>query len=55
MYEKSSKRLCELRELADILEENVRKPERAHGTRWLKHNSRALSLLLLVIQLYVLI
>ena len=46
MYEKSLKCLRELRELADMLEENVRKPERAHGTRWLQHMSRALQSLI---------
>ena len=47
MYEKSPKRLRELKALADILEEAVRKPEKARGTRWLQHKSRAVKSLLL--------
>ena len=47
VYEKSPKRLRELRELADILEESIRKPEKAHGTRWLQHKSRALNPLII--------
>ena len=47
VYEKSSKRLRELRELGDIMDETIRKPERAHGTRWLQHKSRALKSLII--------
>ena len=47
VYENSPKRLRELKTLADILEEAVRKPEKAHGTRWLQHKSRAVRSLLL--------
>lgn len=47
MYEKSPKRLLELRRMADIMEETVRKPEKASGTRWVQHKSRALKALIL--------
>ena len=47
VYEKSPKRLRELRSLAEIMEENVRKPDRASGTRWSQHKSRALKSLIL--------
>ena len=47
VYEKSPKRLRELRNFADVMDEHVRKPEKAHGTRWLQHKSRALQSLLL--------
>lgn len=46
-YEKSPKRLRELKELADAMDESIRKPDKASGTRWLQHKSRALSSLLL--------
>ena len=48
VYEKSSKRLRELKELGSTcsLEDAVRKPEKAHGTRWLQHRSRALKSLI---------
>jgi len=47
VYENSPKWLRELKALADILEEAVRKSEKAHGTRWLQHKSRAVRSLLL--------
>ena len=47
LYGKSPKRLRQLRELGEILEEAVRKPERAHGTKWLQHRSRALKSLII--------
>ena len=47
MYEKSPKRLRELQMLAEVMEESIRKPDKANGTRWLQHKSRALSTLLL--------
>ena len=46
VYEKSCKRLRELKELANAMEEAVRKPEKA-GTRWLQHKSRALRSLII--------
>ena len=47
MYEKSPKRLRELQILAELMEESIRKPDKANGTRWLQHKSCALSTLLL--------
>ena len=47
MYEKSPKRLRELQMIAELMEESIRKPDKANGTRWLQHKSRALSTLLL--------
>ena len=41
-----SKSLRELREIADIMEEQVYKPSRANGTRWVQHKSTAASTLL---------
>ena len=32
-YEKSPKRLCELQMLAKVMEESIRKPDKANGTR----------------------
>ena len=44
IYEKSEKR-----ELTDIpiLKESIWKPEKAHGTRWLQHKSRASKFLII--------
>ena len=47
MYEKSPKRLRKLQMLAELMEESIRKPDKANGTKWLHHKSRALSTLLL--------
>ena len=47
MYVKSPKRLRELQMLAELMEESIRKPDKANGTKWLQHKSRALSTLLL--------
>ena len=49
VYQHSPKRLHQLRDLAEIMEERIRKPDRAKGTRWVQHKSRALKSLLLVI------
>ena len=35
-YEKSPKRLREFREMAEVMEEQVRKPDKASGTRWVQ-------------------
>ncbi len=43
VYENSPKRLRELRNVAVIMEERIRKPERATGTRWAQHNHVRLS------------
>ena len=47
VYESSPKRLRELRNLAEIMEEYIRKPDRATGTRWAQHKSRAIKSLIL--------
>ncbi len=47
VYENSPKRLRELRNVAEIMEERIRKPERATGTRWGQHKSRAIKSLLM--------
>ena len=47
VYENSPKRLRELRSLAEITEERIRKPDRATGTRWAQHNSQAIKSLIL--------
>ena len=47
VYENSPKRLRELRSLAEIMEEYIRKPHRATGTRWAQHKSRAIKSLIL--------
>ena len=46
MYHKSPKRLRDLQALADELEENVVKPQKVHGTRWLQHKRNAIKALL---------
>ena len=46
VYKNSSKRLRELKELGSSLEDAVRKPKEAPGTRWLQHKSRALKSLI---------
>ena len=47
VYEKSPKRLRDLQSLAEIMEENVRKPDKSNGTRWAQHKLRALKSLIL--------
>ena len=46
VYSKSPKRLRELKHVGEIIEEGVNKPEKAHGTRWIQHKSRALQSLI---------
>ena len=46
VYEKSPKRLRELKAIGEIMDTSANKPEKAHGTRWLQHKSRALHTLL---------
>ena len=46
-YEKSPKRLREFKAMADLMEDHVRKPEKASGTRWVQHKSRAVKSLIL--------
>lgn len=43
LYEKSNKRLRELKALGEIMHEHVLKPHKANGTRWVQHKSRACS------------
>ena len=42
MYENGAKRLCELKNLAEIIEECIRKPDRATGTCTCTAQTRAL-------------
>ncbi|XP_063970390.1 zinc finger protein 862-like [Lytechinus pictus] len=42
-YRRSPKRLRELSDMADLLEEKIHRPTRVDGTRWLDHRRRALS------------
>ena len=46
VYENSPKRLRELKAIGEIMDTTANKPEKAHGTRWLQHKSRALHTLL---------
>ena len=46
VYHKSPKRLRDLRTVAEEMDEQVTKPEKAHGTRWLQHKKRAVKVLL---------
>ena len=44
VYQNSPKRLHELKNLAEIMEEHVRKPDRATGTRWASRALKSLKL-----------
>ena len=46
VYQKSPKRLRELRALAEALEADIRKLEKAFGTRWSQHRSKAIETLM---------
>ena len=46
LYQKSSKRLQALKELGMALGENVPKPVKASGTRWITHHYNAMKILL---------
>lgn len=46
LYHNSPKRTGELEELASIMETQIRKPQKAHGTRWVQHKLRATQSLL---------
>lgn len=46
LYQKSPKRLRELRKLAETYEESVDKPVKASGTRWIDHKVRAVTVFL---------
>ena len=41
LYNNSPKRLRELRALGAVLEENINKPRKCHGTRWVQHRLTA--------------
>ena len=41
LYQNSPKRLRELKQIAEIMDEQVLKPEKVHGTRWLQHKMNA--------------
>ena len=45
-YKYSAKALCELKEIANIMEEKVARPTDAIGARWVAHLDRALNALL---------
>ena len=42
-YHKSPKKLRQLREVAEAMEEHVTKPARANGTRWVSHKLEAVT------------
>ena len=44
LYQKSPKRLSELRELSETYDKTVPKPSKASGTRWIDHKYRAMEL-----------
>ena len=44
IYQKSPKRISELRELSKVYEKTVPKPTEATGTRWIDHKYRAMKL-----------
>ena len=46
VYRNSTKRLRELKALAEIMEEQIKLPQRAHGTRWVQHKNRAIKALI---------
>ena len=46
LYQKSSKRLHALKELGEALGENVPKPMKASGTRWIAHRYNAMKVVL---------
>ena len=44
LYQKSSERLSEFRELSEAYDKAVTKPSKATGTLWIKHNYREMEL-----------
>lgn len=46
VFERSPKRLRALKDLADVMGEDVQKPARTNGTRWIQHKVRAAKILL---------
>ena len=46
LYQNSPKKLRELRELAYVLEQQVRKSKKSHGTRWVQHKLEASQILI---------
>ena len=42
-YKNSTKRLCELKDVALWMEKHVSKPSRANGTRWVSHKVEAVA------------
>ena len=53
LYQKSPKRLRELRKLAEAYEESVDKPVKSSGTRWIDHKVRAATVFLEKYGLYM--
>lgn len=46
LYNKSPKKLRELKKLAEAYQETVDKPVKANGTRWIDHKVRAMKVFL---------
>ena len=46
LYQKSPKRLTELKELSEIFEKSIPKPTKADGTRWIDFKYRAMEKIL---------
>ena len=53
LYQKSPKRLRELKEFAEIYEKSVPKPAKAGGTRWIDHKFCAMSVILQNYGIYI--
>ena len=46
LYQKSPKRLRELKAMAEVWEKSIPKPSKAYGTRWINHKMRAMQIVL---------
>ena len=46
LYQKSPKRLRELKRMADAWEQSVPKPSKSYGTRWIDHKLRSMQIIL---------
>ena len=47
VFERSPKRLCALKDLADVIGEDVQEPARTNGTRWMQHKVWAAKILVI--------
>ena len=45
MFERRPKRLRALKDLAAVMDEEVQKPARTNGTRWIQHKLRAANII----------